>query len=67
MRNNHSPNYLADLFKLPPRKELRSTYSHFLGYFPIVLVLNLQFPTVGPFYGTLSPQSPFYYFSTFIL
>ena len=29
--NNHSPNHLADLFKLPPRKGLRSsTYSHFI-------------------------------------
>ena len=31
MKNNHSPNYLADLLKLPPRKGLRSsTYSHFI-------------------------------------
>ena len=31
IKDNHSPNYLADLFKLPPRKELRSTNSHFFG------------------------------------
>ena len=49
IKNNHSPNFLADLFKLPFRKGLRSsTYSHFLGYLPIVLMLKLHFPTVGP-------------------
>ena len=56
IKNNHSPNYSADLFKLSPRKGLSSSsYSHFLGYLSIVLTLNLHFPTVGPFYGTLSP------------
>ena len=54
-KKNHSPNYLADLFKLPLRKGLRSTHSHFLGYLLIVLMLNLYFPTVGPFYETLFP------------
>ena len=30
IKNNHSPSYLADFFKFPFRKELRSsTYSHF--------------------------------------
>ena len=54
IKNNHSPNYSADLFKLPLRMGLRSSnYSHFLGYLLIVLRLNLHFPTVGPFYGTL--------------
>ena len=56
IENNHSPNYLADLSKLPLRKGLRSsTYSHFLGYFPIVLMLNLHFPTVDPFYKIIIP------------
>ena len=66
MKNNHSPNYLADLFKSPPRMELRSfTYSNFLGFLPVVLMLNLHFPTVGPFYETLflpiSPLSLLYF------
>ena len=30
IKNNLSPNYLADLFKLPPREGLRSTYFHFV-------------------------------------
>ena len=55
IKNNHSPNYLADFFMLPPRKGVRSTYSHLLGYLPIVLMLNMHIPTVGPFYGTLFP------------
>ena len=38
-------------------KGLRSTFS-FLGYLPIVLILNLHFPTVGPFYETLPPALP---------
>ena len=29
VKNNHLPNYLADLFKFPSRKGLRSDYSHF--------------------------------------
>ena len=58
IKNNHSPKYLADLFKLPLRKGLRSsTYSHFLEYLLILLMLNLHFPTVGPFYGTLFPPT----------
>ena len=57
IKNDHSPNYLADLFKFPPRKGLRSfIYSHFLGCHLIVLMPNLHFPTVAPFYGTLSPN-----------
>ena len=45
INNNHSPNYLADLFKLPPRKELRSsTFSHFLGH--LTIVLTIQYNTI---------------------
>ena len=55
IRINHSFNYLVDLFKLPPRKGLRSTCSSILEYLLIVLMLNLQFPTVALFYGTLFP------------
>ena len=60
IKNNHSPTYLANFFELLSRKELRaSTYHHFLAYLPIVIMLNLPFPTVGPFYGTLfHPISP---------
>ena len=73
IKNNHSPNYLADLVQkktivgLPSRKEPRfSIYSHFLGHFLIVLMLNQRFPTVGPFSETFSPQSHLYYLSTSI-
>ena len=45
MKNNHSSYYLADLLKLPLLKRLRSIYSHFSRYLPIVLMLNLQFLT----------------------
>ena len=46
-------------FKLPFSKGLRSTYSHFSEYLSLVLMLNLNFLTVGPFYGTLFlPISP---------
>ena len=41
--------YLTDLFKLPLCEVLRSTHSHFLEYLPIVLMLNLHVPSVGPF------------------
>ena len=63
IKNKHSLNHQADLFKLPLRKRLRS---FFLGYLPTVIMLNLHFPTFSPFYGTFSLQSHLYYFSTFI-
>ena len=55
IKDNHSPNHLVDLFKLPFRKKLRSTYSYFLGYLLIILKLNLYFSTVDLFNVTLSP------------
>ena len=65
LKSNPSLNYLADLFKFPFRRGLRSsTYSHFLEYLPIVLMLNLNFPTVTPFMRTLFSQS--YLFSSLL-
>ena len=52
IKNDHSPNYLADLSKLPPYKVLRYTYSRFFRTLSIEVMLNLHLPTVAPLYKT---------------
>ena len=56
IKNNPSPNYVADLFKLSSCKGLRSTCSYFLEYFLIVPRLNLHFLAVSPFMKLFPPN-----------